>query len=90
MWGKILIIYLGVVNLLAFLLFGIDKRRAVRNKWRIPEKTLLLVAGVGGAAGSLLGMIVWHHKTRKWKFRILVPLFLAIWIFLFCRFMYGL
>ena len=71
--------YLLIINIIAFFLYGIDKRKAVRNKWRIPEATLVLFAAIGGALGALLGMLVWHHKTRKWKFRILVPLFLILW-----------
>lgn len=76
--------YLLIVNMIAFLLYGIDKRKAVRGAWRIPEATLILFAAIGGSAGALLGMLVWHHKTRKWKFRILVPLFIVIWIGVFC------
>ncbi len=73
-------IYLLIISVIAFILYGIDKYRAVKKRWRIPEATLVLFAAIGGAAGALLGMFVWHHKTRKWKFRILVPLFLVIWI----------
>ncbi len=73
-------IYLLIISVIAFILYGIDKYKAVRKRWRIPEATLILFAAIGGAAGALLGMFVWHHKTRKWKFRILVPLFLVIWI----------
>ena len=67
-----------LINAAAFLIMYLDKRRAVQGRWRIPEATLLLFAALGGAAGSLLGMCAAHHKTRKWKFRILVPLFLCI------------
>ena len=73
-------IYLLIISVIAFILYGIDKYRAVKKRWRIPEATLVLFAAIGGAAGALLGMFAWHHKTRKWKFRILVPLFLVIWI----------
>lgn len=72
--------YLLIVNVVTFILYGIDKRKAVKKAWRIPEVTLILFAAIGGSAGALLGMFVWHHKTRKWKFRILVPLFVVIWI----------
>lgn len=58
----------------AFVMFGVDKRRAVRHEWRISESTLLMLSVFGGI-GGLLGMIVFHHKTRKWKFRVLVPAF---------------
>ena len=55
--------YLLAVNILAFVLFGIDKQKARRNLWRIPEKTLLLSALIGGSAGAILGMQFFHHKT---------------------------
>lgn len=79
----ILILYFAIINLTAFALFGIDKRRAVRNKWRIPERTLLLAAFLGGSAGSLIGMLLFHHKTRKAKFFIPIPLLLILHIWLF-------
>lgn len=76
---KWMIIYLLIINVITFFLYGIDKYKAVKGRWRIPEATLILFAMIGGAAGALLGMVIWHHKTRKWKFRILIPLFLVIW-----------
>ena len=57
-----------VSNLLAFALMGLDKARAGRGKWRISEKTLFLFPLLGGALGGLLGMMTFHHKTRKWYF----------------------
>ena len=77
---KYLIIYLACINLFAFMIYGVDKRKAIKGKWRIPENTLIATAFVGGALGALFGMCVWHHKTKKWKFRILVPLSIVIWI----------
>ncbi len=64
------------VNLTAFILFGVDKRRARRHMRRIPESTLMGVSALGGALGALLGMRVFHHKTRHRKFTIGVPLLL--------------
>lgn len=69
-----IIIYLCVINAIAFLLYGLDKQKAKRHKWRIPEATLLGVAFLGGSIGAFLGMQVFHHKTRKAKFYIRVPL----------------
>lgn len=74
---------LAVVNVAAFSAYGIDKRRARLGRWRIPERTLLLLAALGGALGARLGMGVFHHKTQKRRFRILVPLFLVIQLLAF-------
>ncbi len=71
--------YLSVMNLAAFALYGLDKGKAIRKRWRIPERHLIGMAWAGGAAGALLGMLVFHHKIRKWKFRILVPLAVLVW-----------
>lgn len=77
LWG-----YLLIINLVTFVNYGLDKRYARKDRWRIPEKRLLLLAAAGGSAGAVLGMYLFHHKTRKWKFRILVPFFLAVHILL--------
>lgn len=77
---KSVVIYLLTVNLITFLLYGNDKSRARRRAWRIPEKTLLGAAVIGGSIGALLGMSVFHHKTRKSAFYIGVPLILIIQI----------
>ena len=61
------------VNLVSFVLYGIDKRKAIRDQWRIPEKTLLLAALIGGAVGAFAGMQIFHHKTKHWKFILGVP-----------------
>lgn len=75
---KIILAALLLINIVAFAAYGIDKRKAKKDKWRTPESTLLLLAFLGGATGALLGMRVFHHKTKHWKFKILVPLFLAL------------
>jgi uncharacterized membrane protein YsdA (DUF1294 family) len=74
--------YLLSVNLLALALMGIDKRRARRNQWRISEKALFLFPLLGGALGGLVGMHLFHHKTRHWYFRWGFPLLLAVQILL--------
>ena len=76
----ILIAALLLINLFAFALYGIDKAKAKRGAWRIPEATLLLVAFLGGSLGALLGMEVFRHKTKHAKFKVLVPLFLILHI----------
>jgi uncharacterized membrane protein YsdA (DUF1294 family) len=77
---QIIIIYLVVINLVAFAAYGIDKWKAQHNRWRIPEATLIMLAVIGGALGAFLGMKMFRHKTQHWKFRILVPLLLVLWI----------
>ena len=72
--------YLVVINVVAFILYGLDKAKAVKHQWRIPEATLLGAAFAGGAFGAFTGMIVFHHKTRKMKFRILIPIAILIWL----------
>ncbi len=78
--------YLAAANLAAFAAFGVDKRRAKRGAWRIPERTLFLLAILGGSIGAFLGMYVFHHKTKHWYFRWGIPAILllqcaaAIWL----------
>lgn len=70
---KLMIVYVIVMNSITFILYGVDKYKAKHDRFRIPEATLLLCGYLGGAYGAAIGMQVWHHKTRKWKFRIAVP-----------------
>ena len=70
--------YLAAINLIAFCVYGADKRRARRDAWRVPEKTLFLLALLGGSIGALAGMRVFHHKTRKWYFRFGIPAILLL------------
>ncbi len=74
----ILVIYLIIVNILAFALYGIDKKKAEKNKFRISEATLITVAVLGGSPGAFLGMKAFHHKTKKKKFTVTVPLFAVL------------
>ena len=77
---KTIAIYLLMVNLIAFALYGIDKRKAKKHKFRIPERTLLWMARIGGGIGCWAGIKVFHHKTKHTKFRIIVPLWTILWI----------
>ena len=77
---KWILLLLAAVNLLAFVLYGVDKLKAKKGAWRIPEATLLLVAFLGGSVGAFLGMEIFRHKTKHAKFKILVPLFLILHI----------
>jgi len=75
---KILIIYLIVTNVVTFFMYGVDKWKAKRSKWRIREAALLLLAVLGGSIGAWLGMKVWHHKTMHKKFRYGIPLIIIL------------
>lgn len=76
----VLVIYLLVVNVVAFALMGIDKRKAVKQQWRIPEKTLFLSAIIGGSIGSIAGMQMFRHKTKHWYFVAGMPAILVVQI----------
>lgn len=75
---KYLLSYLCIINALGFLIMLIDKRKARKNQWRIPESTLMLVAALGGSIGTLIGMYSLRHKTKHAKFYIGVPFFLTL------------
>ena len=76
----VVFIYLAVINVVTFFMYGIDKWKAKKSKWRIRETALLGLAVLGGSIGAWLGMKVWHHKTQHKKFRYGVPLILIIQI----------
>lgn len=75
----VIIAYLLIINAVSFVVYGVDKYKARHQKWRIPEATLLTLAAIGGAAGALLGMVVFRHKTKHLRFVLLVPLFVLVW-----------
>ncbi|MBQ3631853.1 MAG: DUF1294 domain-containing protein [Prevotella sp.] len=83
---QITLVYLVILNVVTFFMYGVDKWKAKNSKWRIREAALLGLAALGGSIGAWLGMKVWHHKTLHKKFRFGVPLILiaqvalAIWI----------
>ena len=77
---SILLFYLLIVNAAGFILMLVDKIKAKKNLWRIPESTLFLVAAIGGSIGSLLGMYTFRHKTKHIKFTLGMPLILALQI----------
>ena len=70
--------YLLVVNTLTFLLYGIDKYKATKARWRISEATLLMMAVIGGSIGAWAGMRLWHHKTMHKKFKYGIPLIILL------------
>lgn len=75
---RAVIIYLAAVNIITFIMFGADKARAVKGKWRISEAALILAALLGGSIGALAGMRIFHHKTRHRKFTIGIPVILVL------------
>ena len=83
---RAILIYLLIINVVTFIVYGIDKYKAKHAKWRIPEATLLLLAAIGESIGAWCGMKVWHHKTKHKKFKYGVPVIfilqvaLAVWI----------
>lgn len=77
---KYLLLYLLLINAAAFVLMLVDKQKARRNLWRIPESTLMLTAALGGSVGALAGMYTFRHKTRHPKFTIGVPAILILQI----------
>lgn len=77
---KYFLIFLLIINALGFLLMLIDKHKARKNKWRIPEATLMIVAALGGSIGSLFGMYTVRHKTKHPKFTVGIPVILVLQI----------
>ena len=79
--------YLAAVNLVTFTVYGVDKAKARRGAWRVPEKTLFLLPLLGGSVGALLGMLIFRHKTKHWYFVWGIPLILlaqialAAWVY---------
>ena len=79
--------YLAAANLVTFTVYGVDKAKARRGAWRVPEKTLFLLPLLGGSVGALLGMLVFRHKTKHWYFVWGIPLILlaqialAVWVY---------
>jgi uncharacterized membrane protein YsdA (DUF1294 family) len=79
----LILIYLVIINVVTFFLYGVDKYKAKRAKWRIPEATLLGLAIIGGSVGAWLGMKVWHHKTMHKKFKYGIPAMIIIQLLVF-------
>ena len=80
---RVIYAVLIAVNVAAFAMYGVDKKRAIADEWRIPEATLLTLAACYGAVGALFGMYTFRHKTRKPKFAYGVPAMLVVQIALF-------
>ena len=79
---KNIIIYLISINIIGFLIMWIDKRKAIKGSWRIPEKTLFIITAIGGGIGTIAGMYIFRHKTKKLNFIIGLPLITILEIIL--------
>lgn len=77
---KWFLIYLVIMNLYGFLIMGVDKKRAVKHAWRVPEKVLFLTSVLGGSIGTWAGMYAFRHKTKHWYFVLGMPLILFLQI----------
>lgn len=86
MLGTAVVTYLLVCNFMGFILMGLDKQKARKKKWRISEKTLFLMAAVGGSIGSVLGMYFFHHKTKHKSFVYGMPLIMCFQATMFAYF----
>ena len=75
---KVAMIYMILINFFALYLMYADKQKAKKGLWRIPEKTLFLISILGGSLGGILGMYIFRHKTKHWKFVIGMPLILIL------------
>lgn len=71
-------IIIVIINIVTFIIYGIDKYKAKKGKWRIPENSLIGLAIIGGSIGAYLGMRIWHHKTMHLKFKYGIPLIIII------------
>ena len=78
------LLYIALINILTFFIYGIDKLKAKKSKWRVSENTLIGMAIIGGSIGAWLGMKIWHHKTLHKKFKYGVPLILVAQTALCC------
>ena len=86
--AKNIIIYLISINIIGFLIMWLDKRKAIKGSWRIPEKTLFIITAIGGGIGTTAGMFVFRHKTKKLNFLIGFPLITILEIILMIYYLF--
>lgn len=84
-----LLIYLLIINVVTFIIAGIDKRAAVYNRWRVPEKTLFGLSIIGGAVGLYIAMFFFRHKTKHASFTIGIPVIIVIHLVLIWYFFFN-
>lgn len=70
---------------MTFIIYGIDKYKSIKHQYRISEKTLIILPILGGSFGAFLGMIIFHHKTKKKKFIILIPVIMLLWVYILTK-----
>ena len=80
--------YIAIVSIICFIMYGVDKSRAKKDKWRIKEQTLLMTGFIGGAPGGLIGRLAFRHKTKHWYFFVINVLSIALWVFFIVK-IYG-
>lgn len=80
----VIISYFVMMNLVGFISMGLDKRKARKHQWRIPEATLFTIALLGGVIGSIIGMRLFRHKTMHMKFVVGMPVILVLWVAAVC------
>ena len=88
MMQETIVYYLIIINIVTFLVYGIDKLKAKKSLWRVRENSLLMLAILGGSIGAWLGMKVWHHKTLHKKFRYGIPAIIIIQLVIIGYFLY--
>ena len=88
MMQETIVYYLIIINIVTFLVYGIDKWKAKKSLWRVRENSLLMLAILGGSIGAWLGMKVWHHKTQHKKFRYGIPAIIIIQLVIIGYFLY--
>jgi uncharacterized membrane protein YsdA (DUF1294 family) len=73
-----IILYFIIINIIGFAIMFIDKQKAKRGSWRIPENTIFIITAIGGGIGTIAGMYAFRHKTKKWTFKIGLPVLLVL------------
>lgn len=79
------IIYIVIINIISFIMYWVDKKKAIKHHYRIPENILLLISFIGGCFGSIFSMFLFHHKTKHLKFMLINPLLCLGWLIIICK-----
>lgn len=87
---NLILIYLIILNIYSLIICLIDKLKAIKGRYRISERYLLLISFAGGCFGFFLGMLLFHHKTKKRKFYLLIPLMIILWLLMIFYYLFNL